>query len=362
MTRGYNFGAGPAMLPEPLLVEAQNEFLDWQGTGMSVMEAGHRTQEFDTLMKRAESNLRQLIGIPDNYHVLFMGGAARTQFAVIPMNFLGKKQFGGYLVTGIWSEFAFDEAKKLKAAYCVTSGKSEGFTTIPSADQWEIKKDSTYIYYTPNETVNGIRLPDPPKTHGIPLIADMTSCLLSEPIHVADYDLIFAGAQKNIANSGLTLVILSDRLLESINDPALPTMLDYRTYSESHSLYATPPTFNCYMADKMFQWILDEGGVEVLYQRNLEKAKRLYSYIDSSDFYQCKIDPPYRSIVNVCFSLAHSALEELFLTQAKTRGLLALKGHRFVGGLRASMYNSMPMAGVDALIQFMSDFAKEHPL
>lgn len=360
MTRPYNFGAGPAMLPEPLLIEARDELLDWKGSGASIMEIGHRTPEFTALMQHAEETLRRILHIPQNYHVLFMGSAARTQFGMIPINFLGSHQKGAYLLTGIWSEMAYEEARKLKSAYSVASAKPSGYTCIPSESEWSIQENTTYLYYTPNETVNGLRLPTVPKSAGIPLIADMTSCLLSEPINVTDFELIFAGAQKNIANSGLTIVIVRDSWLKKIENSPIPTMFDYRTFAESHSLYATPPTFNCYLADKMFQWVENQGGIEALYKQNCTKAKRLYDYIDSSDFYSCKIVPEYRSLVNVCFTLVDPSLEDIFLKQASETGLIALRGHRLVGGLRASMYNSMPVEGVDYLIRFMRHFAEEH--
>ena len=360
MNRGYNFGAGPSMLPESILLEAQDELLNWQGLGMSVMEIGHRTPAFAALMEEAEQGIRDLLDIPVNYQVLFLGAAARSQFAMIPMNLLEAKQQAGYLVTGLWSRIAYEEASKLKQAYCVANGESNGFTDIPPSSEWQIKDNTAYLYFTSNETVNGLRFPQVPKISGIPLIADMTSSLLSEPINVSDYGLIFAGAQKNIANAGLTLVIISDELLSTINDKHLPTMLDYRIHSTTKSLYATPPTFNCYLATKMFQWIKEQGGVEALYEINCKKAAKLYDYIDSSSFYHCGVSKEARSLVNVCFTLEDPRLEKSFLDKAKGRGLLALNGHRSVGGLRASMYNSMPLEGVDLLVEFMCDFAKEH--
>lgn len=359
MSRGYNFGAGPATLPESLLIEAQQELLDWQGLGMSVLEIGHRTPEFTELMQQAKLALIQLLNIPQDYQVLFMGGAARTQFAMIPLNLLNPKEQAAYLITGIWSDMAYAEAQKLKQAYCVSSNQDNGYTSIADQKTWHIKQDSGYFYYTPNETVNGIRVPFIPQTHGIPLIADMTSCLLSEPLDVSQFDLIFAGAQKNIANAGLTIVIIKTSLLNKIRDQAIPTMLDYRTFAQTDSLYATPPTFNCYLAYKMFQWIAKQGGIGVLYQRNCEKAQRLYNYIDASDFYQCRVEAHYRSLMNVCFVLAKPELEQPFLSQAKSRGILALQGHRTTGGLRASLYNAMPLEGVDYLIEFMQDFVKD---
>lgn len=359
-TRTYNFGAGPAMLPEPILKKAQEELLDWQQLGVSILEVGHRTPEFSHLLNHAEQSLRDLLTIPDNYQVLFLGGAARAQFSMIPMNFLNPQDQAAYLITGIWSQMALQEAQHLKKAYCLAGDVKESFKSIPASNSWEIKDNTTYIYYTPNETVNGIRFPYVPKTSGLPLIADMTSCLLSEPIDIKQYGLIFAGAQKNIANAGLTIVIIRDDLLEKVPNPPVPTMLHYKTQAENHSLYATPPVFNCYLADKMFDWIKDQGGVDALYNQNCLKAAKLYQYLDSSEFYTTSVAREARSIMNICFSLKNPALEQQFISLSEKNGLYALKGHRFVGGLRASLYNAMPMAGVESLINFMSQFAKEH--
>lgn len=359
MNRGLNFGAGPAMLSEDILLAAQSELLNWQSLGMSVMEVGHRTKEFIQLLENTKQLFKSLLHIPDNYQILFLGGAARLHFSMIPLNFLDEDRLGGYLVSGIWSELAFQEAKKLKNAYCLGSSEADGFITTPSIDYNLIEPKTSYIYFTPNETINGNRFKNPPKTNSIPLIADMTSCLLSEPINVSDYALIFAGAQKNIANAGLTVVIIRDDLASTIHDSKIPTYLDYRTHIEHDSLYATPPTFNCYLALKMLEWIKKQGGVEVLYQQNLKKSASLYQFIDASSFYNCKILPEHRSLMNVCFNLAKPELEELFLKQAAENGLFALKGHRTVGGLRASLYNSMPYQGVEALIKFMEKFAKQ---
>ncbi len=355
--RPYNFGAGPATLPEPVLQTAQAELLNWQGLGMSILEIGHRTPEFQQLMQDAEADLRELLAIPENYHVLFLGGASRTQFAMVPMNFISPGQQAGYLVSGVWSAMAYDEAYKLKSAYCIASAVNNGFTQMPAPASWEIRDNTAYVYYTPNETINGVRFATIPNIVDIPLIADMTSCILCEPIDITKFGLIFAGAQKNIAPAGLTIVIIRAELLETLSELAIPTMMDYRTHVTHKSLYATPPVFNCYMAGLMFKWIKAQGGVRALYQINQEKAAKLYHYIDSSTAYQCAITPNSRSLMNVCFSLTKPELEDEFLRKASLRGLYALKGHRIVGGLRASLYNAMPMAGVDALIAFMQDFA-----
>ncbi len=355
--RGFNFGAGPAMLPESILQEAQEALLNWRETGMSVLEVGHRTDIFRALLDEAEADLRQLLNVPQNYRILFLGGAARLQFDAIPINFLSEKEEGGYLVTGIWSDLAYQEANKLKQAYCIANASDNGFTNIPSQSYWHLRDQTKYFFYTPNETINGIRFPKLPPTNGIPLVADMTSCLLTEPLNVNDYALIFAGAQKNIANAGLTLVIISDEFMELIGDK-IPTMLDYRTHSRARSTYATPPTFNCYLAAKMFQWLKKLGGVEAMGKLNHQKAKTLYDYIDKSDVYLTKVVKEMRSLVNVCFSLAVPSQEKRFLQEAESQGLLSLKGHAKVGGLRASLYNAMPLEGVDRLVCFMKEFAK----
>ena len=360
-TRAYNFGAGPATLPESILLQAQAELLNWHGLGVSVMEIGHRTPDYRALMEQLEADLRELISIPDHYHVLFLGGAARTQFAMVPMNLLSDAQQAGYLISGLWSSLALDEAQKLKKAYCVASSEQEnGFTTIPSPTDWDIRPDTAYVYYTPNETVNGIRFSKTPHTGGIPLVADMTSCLLSEPLNVNDFGLIFAGAQKNISIAGLTIVIIRTDLVEKAPEHPIATMLDYRTHIKNKSLYATPPTFNCYLAQKMFQWIKAQGGVDALYQINCKKAALLYQAIDSLPLYHCSVEKNARSIMNVCFSLTRPELEKKFVERASQQGLYALQGHRTVGGLRASLYNAMPMAGVESLIAFMRIFSEEH--
>lgn len=358
--RPYNFGAGPATLPESVLREAQAELLDWQGLGVSILEIGHRTKQFKQLLEDAEADLRALLQIPDDYHVLFLSGAARSQFAMIPMNLLKKGQTAAYLISGVWSKMAYQEACKLTSAYCIASSEKNGvFRTTPAFDPNALADNTAYLYYTPNETINGVRFAQTPKANGVPLIADMTSCLLSEPITVADYGLIFAGAQKNIAPAGMTIVIIQKDFIESLERLVLPTMFDYRTHIIHHSLYATPPVFNCYIAAKMFKWIQAQGGVDALYALNCDKAKQLYDYIDHGSFYSCCVEKHARSRMNVCFSLSNPSLEDIFLIQAEQQGLYALKGHRLVGGIRASLYNAMPMAGVHQLIDFMEDFSNE---
>lgn len=361
-TRPYNFGAGPATLPESILREAQSELLNWQDSGMSVMEIGHRTQPYLELMKQLEKDLRDLLAIPSHYEVLFLGGAARMQFAMVPMNLLSSNKPAAYLVSGVWSALAYAEACKLKQAYCLTSEINNRYISVPDSSACEFDENTAYVYYTPNETINGVRFDKTPNTAGVPLVADMTSCLLSEPINVSDYGLIFAGAQKNISAAGLTVVIIRSDLLETLPIEPIPTMLDYRTHVQHKSLYATPPTFNCYLAQKMLQWIKSQGGVEALFKINCQKAVALYKYIDDSPFYTCVVEENSRSIVNVCFSLVRKELESEFLLRANQRGLCALQGHRTVGGLRASLYNAMPIEGVNALLAFMQDFYEEFRL
>ena len=358
--RAYNFGAGPAMLPESILLEAQAELLNWKGLGMSVMEVGHRTPPFEALMEELEASFRDVMSIPNNYHVLFLGGAARTQFAMVPLNCLGRDSKAGYLISGIWSSMAYDEASRLSHAYCIASSEPNQFTSVPNARSWRIEDDTRYVYYTPNETINGVRFNKIPDVGNIPLVADMTSCMLSEPFKVTDFGVMFAGAQKNISSAGLTIVIIRDDLLNDAPAYPIPTMMDYRTHVTHHSMYATPPMFNCYLALKMLEWVKAQGGVELLYKINQQKAAALYDYIDASSFYHCSIEKHSRSIVNVCFTLEKKELEDAFLTLATQCGLLALKGHRTVGGLRASLYNAMPMAGVNALLAFMQGFAETH--
>lgn len=357
--RGYNFAAGPAMLPESILIEAQSELLNWHGLDRSIMEIGHRTTDFTQLLEEAEADLRDLLMIPPNYQVLFLSCPARMQFASIPMNLLSHGEKAGYLISGIWSAMAYAEATKLRQAYCIATSEPVHFSDVPHEKDWQLKKPSSYVYYTPNETVNGTRFSERPEVGAIPLVADMTSCLLTETIHVNDYGLIFAGAQKNIAIPGLTLVIIRDDLLEKRHE-AIPTLLDYHIQAQHHSLYATPPTFSCYLAAKMFKWVKAQGGVAAMQRVNRQKAEKLYHYIDTSNFFRARVKKEARSLVNVCFDLNNSSLEPIFLEQANQAGLYALKGHRTVGGLRASLYNAMPQSGVDALIAFMQQFAEDH--
>lgn len=340
----YYFGAGPATLPQTLLCEAQPALLNWKNTGLSILEVGHRTAVFEALLYEAEADLRRILNIPNHYEVLFLGGAARTQFAMVPLNLIDKRQArAAYICNGVWSRMAFEEGVRFANAY-----------VLSEADN--LLQETAYVYYTPNETIDGIRYPGVPAVHGVPLVADMTSCLLSEPIDVSQYALIFAGAQKNIAPAGLTVVILRKDLLDILPYHVVPTMLDYRVHAKHRSLYATPPVFQCDMAARMFKWIEAQGGIEKLYAINQLKAAKLYDYIDASPHYTCAIEKQYRSLMNVCFSMTDPNKEVDFLDAAAKAGLTGLKGHRLRGGLRASLYNAMPLEGVEALIAFMDAF------
>lgn len=357
MNRAYNFGAGPAMLPESILQEAQSELLNYQDLRLSILELGHRTEAFREILFEAETLLRRLLGIPDEYKVLFLGMPARQHFSMVALNFIGQNQTAGYLLSGIWSRLAFEEASRLKNAYSIASVEEGNLQALTHSSGWHFAENTAYLYACPNETINGIRLRALPKYKDKPLIADMTSCLLTEPIEVKDYALIFAGAQKNLANAGLSVVIVRSDLLDTVDGISLPALLNYKNQANHHSLLATPPTFNCYLALKMLKWIEAQGGVLALYKRNCDKAKKLYDFIDASSFYACEVAKENRSLVNVCFKLQEPGFESQFLQQAEESGLLALKGHKLLGGLRASLYNAMPLAGVEALIGFMQDFA-----
>lgn len=359
--RIFNFGAGPAMLPEEILLEAQHELLSWSNSGISILETGHRTRPFEALLESAESQLRTLLNIPADYHVLFLGTPARHHFGMIPMNFLNQNQLGAYLITGIWSQMAYQEALMLKKAYVLASTESTNFKSIPDFSADDIQENTNYLYFTPNETVNGIQTHSLPLDGQISLVADMTSCLLMEPIDVSKYALIFAGAQKNIANAGMTVVIVRDDFLQQQQqDTPLPSAYNYALQAKYNSLYATPPTFNIYLAEKMFRWIASNGGVDSLYKLSQEKARALYQYIDASEFYSTDVAKDARSRINICFRIKDESLEAIFIQKGLERGIAGIKGHRKVGGLRASLYNAMPIAGVHELIAFMHEFEQEH--
>jgi phosphoserine aminotransferase len=361
MARPYNFSAGPAMLPEPVLRRAQEEMLDWHGSGMCVAEMSHRGKEFMSIAEQAERDLRELLAVPDGYKVLFLQGGASSQFAMVPMNLLRGaspvERKADYLKTGSWSKKAIAEAQCFGAVHVTASTEQDRtFTRAPMQDELDLSADAAYLHYTPNETIEGVEFPYVPET-SVPLVADMSSTILSRPIDVSRYGVIYAGAQKNIGPAGLTIVIVREDLIGQPID-GTPTMFDYKTHGDNDSMYNTPPTYAWYLAGLVFQWLKDLGGLEGMAAINRRKAEKLYAAIDGSDFYTNPVEPASRSWMNVPFTLADPNLDDAFLAGAKQAGLLTLKGHRSVGGMRASIYNAMPEEGVDALIAFMGEFER----
>jgi phosphoserine aminotransferase len=359
MTRVYNFSAGPAALPEEVLQQAKEEILDWHGAGMSVMEMSHRGKEFMSIAETAEADLRDLMAIPDNYKVLFLQGGASSQFAMVPLNLMARTGKADYLKTGSWSKKAIAEAKRYGDVVVTVDTAVDGkFTTVPAADL-NLSPEAGYVHYTPNETIEGVEFPYVPDTGEVPLVADMSSTILSRPVDVSKFGIIYAGAQKNIGPAGLTIAIVRDDL---IGKPLAhtPTMFDYQTHAESGSMYNTPPTYGWYLAGLVFQWLKAKGGLAGMAEINARKAKALYDAIDNSDFYDNPVDPTCRSWMNVPFTLANPELDAQFLKEASDAGLKTLKGHRSVGGMRASIYNAMPEAGVQALIDFMAEFERKN--
>ncbi len=355
MARKFNFSAGPAMLPTVVIKRAQQEMLEWNGSGMSVMEMSHRGKEYMSIAAKAEKNLREVISIPDNYKVLFLQGGASSQFAMIPLNLLGDRDSADYLNTGMWSKKAIAEAKHYCTVNIAADTSEGGFTTVPTQESLKLNPDAAYVHYTPNETIGGVEFDYIPETGGVPLIADMSSTILSRPIDISRFGMIYAGAQKNIGPAGLTIVIIRDDLLGKAAENT-PTMFNYVTHANSGSMYNTPATYSWYMAGLVFEWIKEQGGLEAIAEVNKRKADKLYAVIDGSDFYGSPVAINGRSWMNVPFTLADSELDAAFLTGATERGLLNLKGHRAVGGMRASIYNAMPEEGVDALVAYMQEF------
>jgi len=357
--RAYNFYPGPAALPTEVLEQAQAELLDWQGKGISVMEISHRSKEYIEIAKTAEHDLRDLLDIPTNYQVLFMQGGAHLQFASVPLNLTARGKAADYVITGMWSQKATKEAQRLVTVNIACDDTNHGFTTIAPLSNWQIDSQASYLHYCSNETVGGLQLRDIPDVD-VPIVCDMSSDILSRQIDISKYGLIYAGAQKNIGPSGITVVIIRDDLLARSKNADIPNMLNYNTYADTDSMYNTPPTFAWYLAGLVFKWLKRQGGLTAIAQANHIKQKMLYDYIDSSDLYINKIDPKYRSQMNVPFYLADESLNEKFLQGANERALLGLKGHRAVGGMRASIYNAVSIDAVKALITYMQDFAKEH--
>jgi phosphoserine aminotransferase len=360
MARVFNFSPGPAVLPEAVLQQAKDELLDWHGSGTSVMEMSHRGKEFMGIAAKAEADLREIMNIPANYKVLFLQGGASAQFAMVPMNLLRGKKSADYINTGEWSKKAIKEAKFYGAVNVAASSEATKFSTVPSQKDWKLDPNAAYVHYTPNETIGGVEFNFVPETGGVELVADMSSTILSRPIDVSKFGLIYAGAQKNIGPAGLTIVIVRDDLLGQVL-PGTPSMFDYKIHAENESMYNTPPTYAWYIAGLVFEWLKENGGIKAMAAINQRKAGKLYAAIDASGgYYKNPVELASRSWMNVPFTLKDDKLDEPFLKGAKATGLVQLKGHRSVGGMRASIYNAMPEAGVDALIAYMQDFKKNN--
>jgi phosphoserine aminotransferase len=355
MTRVYNFSAGPAALPETVLRQAAEEMLDWHGSGMSVMEMSHRGKEFIAIAAEAEALLRELMAVPAGYKVLFMQGGAIGQNAIVPMNLLRGHAGADYIDTGEWSKKSIKEAKKYGRVNVAASAADSGYTAIPPRDTWKLDPEAAYIHICSNETIGGVEYHFTPEVGSVPLVADMSSNILSRPVDVARYELIYGGAQKNIGPAGLTLVIVREDLLGQAL-PATPSAFDYKTVADNDSMYNTPPTYAIYIAGLVFQWIKAQGGLAAMEAHNRAKAALLYDLLDGSSFYSSPVARDARSLMNVPFKLKDEALDAAFLKGAEARGMVQLKGHRSVGGMRASIYNAMPMDGVRALVAYMLEF------
>jgi len=359
MTRAYNFCAGPAAIPEPVLLKAKDELLNWGEIGASIMEMSHRSEAFEQIAQEAEQDLRDLMHIPDNYKVLFLQGGASTQFAIMPMNLLRGKHTADYVRTGIWSNKAVEQAKHLCEVNIVADTMDKGYNYIPEFETWTLNPESAYLHYASNETIGGVEFFWLPEAGDVPLVADMSSNILSHPIDVSQYGLIYAGAQKNIGPSGITVIIVRDDLIGNA-DPITPISFDYEVQAKDSSLYNTPPTFAWYLTGLVFKWLKEQGGPEAMEAINERKAKKLYAAIDATDFYTNDVALDCRSIMNIPFQLRNKHMDLNFVTEAAENGLLNLNGWRTVGGMRASIYNAVPEEAVDALVKFMADFEKKH--
>ena len=355
MARVYNFSAGPAVLPEEVLKEAADEMLDYRGTGMSVMEMSHRSKAFDTIIKEAEQDLRELMNIPDNYKVLFLQGGASQQFAAIPMNLM-KNRVADYIITGQWSKKAFQEAKKYGNVKAVASSEDQTYSYIPDCSDLDIDDDADYVYICENNTIYGTKFKELPNTKGKTLVADVSSCFLSEPVDVTKYGVIYGGVQKNVGPAGVVIVIIREDLITDTPLEGTPTMLTYKTQADADSLYNTPPCYGIYICGKVFKWIKKMGGLEAMKAHNEKKAKILYDFLDQSELFKGTVVEKDRSLMNVPFVTGDADLDAKFVAEAKAAGFENLKGHRTVGGMRASIYNAMPIEGVEKLVEFMKDF------
>ncbi|MRR49680.1 MAG: 3-phosphoserine/phosphohydroxythreonine transaminase [Rhodocyclaceae bacterium] len=364
MARVFNFGAGPAVLPEEVLRQAASEMLDWHGCGMGVMEMSHRGKDYMSIHDQAMADLRELLAVPANYRILFMQGGAIAENAIIPMNLIGRGEAADYVVTGSWSKKSEQEARKYGKTHVAASTEAGGYTRVPSVEEWRLSERPSYVLACTNETVMGVEYGFDPDLAAIgrgdvPLVADMSSHILSRRIDVSKYGLIFGGAQKNIGPAGVTFVIVRDDLIGHAL-PICPSAFDYKTVAENDSMYNTPPTYGIYMAGLVFQWLKAQGGVAAIEQRNIAKAKLLYDCIDNSSLYENRVEPSCRSRMNVPFFLKDESLNEAFLAEAKAAGLVQLKGHKIVGGMRASIYNAMSLEGVSALVDYLKDFERRH--
>ena len=358
MTRAINFSAGPAALPEEVLQQAAAEMLDWHGSGQSVMEMSHRGKEFMAIAAAAEADLRELMAIPANYKVLFLQGGASLQFEMIPMNLLNEKRSVDVVHTGQWAAKAIKGAKNFGKVNVVASAEDSNYTYAPVQSSWKLDPNAAYVHYTANETIGGVEFHWTPETGNVPLVCDMSSNILSKPVDVSKYGIIYAGAQKNIGPAGLTIVIIRDDLIGIGQPPS--AMLDFKTHADNDSMYNTPPTYGIYIAGLVFQWLKKQGGLASIEQKNIAKANLLYNFLDQSTFFKNPVKKEDRSRMNIPFTLANAELDEEFLKGAKERGMVQLKGHRSVGGMRASIYNAMPMAGVEALVAYMKEFEAKH--
>ena len=359
MARVYNFSAGPAVLPEEVLAEAASEMLDYRGCGMSVMEMSHRSKAFGEIIENAEADLRELIGIPDNYRVLFLQGGASQQFAAVPMNLM-KNRVADYIITGSWAKKAFKEAKIYGDARAIASSEDETFSYIPDCFDLDVSADADYVYICENNTIYGTKFHTLPNTKGKDLVADVSSCFLSEPVDMTKYGVMYGGAQKNIGPAGVVISIIREDLIRDDVLEGTPTMLKWKTQADADSLYNTPPAYGIYICGKVFKWLKDQGGLEAMQQRNQEKAALLYDYLDQSKLFRGTVRKEDRSLMNVPFVTGDADLDAAFVAESKAAGLENLKGHRSVGGMRASIYNAMPKAGVEALVAFMDKFEQAH--
>jgi phosphoserine aminotransferase len=359
MARVLNFSAGPAVLPEPVLQQAAAEMLDWHGSGMSVMEMSHRGKEFIAIHAQAEADLRELMAIPKNYKVLFLQGGASAQFSVVPMNLLRGKTNADYINTGQWSKKAITDAKKYCKVNVAASSEADNYTRAPKQAEWKLDPDAAYVHLTTNETIGGVEFHWVPDTGSVPIVADMSSHILSRPMDVSRYGLIYAGAQKNIGPAGVTIVIVRDDLLGQAL-PVTPTVFDYKVQAENDSMSNTPATYGIYVAGLVFQWLKKQGGMTAMEQINRAKAGLLYDYLDQTEFYHSPVAKDDRSLMNIPFTLRNADLDKAFIQETEAAGLTQLKGHRSVGGMRASIYNAMPIEGVQTLVQFMREFERKH--